>query len=263
MNQTAVEVLLQRIVKEESLNRWDPHVEGLLGVCVQERLSDLITTMVTLSKHRTAPPPEGAVMADNVRETLAALAARERATEERYQALHQQRREAAEARELARSEAESAAAIGSVDEAGRKRDRRGPMGATSSARNLSEDAQKKLTNQTARLAVGGARSYSWLTNDSATKPAVGGGFGIQKAKRGGPGSAPGTPGSTTSGNQSGTGDASKDGSKQHALPYLQEPANLITMRDALTALEMDAQDAGNVYGRGAMALYRGYAKLRD
>ncbi|KAI0920823.1 hypothetical protein AcW1_005010 [Taiwanofungus camphoratus] len=252
-------------VPEDSVN--------YLALAVRARLQDLITDMIAASAHRTdtqfdrpashyddGSPMWSIVIRSDVGKQLAALEKVEREEEMRLRRERKERAEAAAAQSAALA---TQGGMGmSVDGAGlddgegggpkKKKKKEGP-GVT--ARNMSEDVRKKMSNAVASQAAGlGTGKYAWMTTASANttappkpKPST------TLASAGAGGSGASTSPATT------TAPAATPG--RWARPYVptkptqtqaqqkeEDSRRTVTLRDALFVIEKERGHGG---GRGS------------
>ncbi|CAB72234.1 hypothetical protein POMI540_0148 [Schizosaccharomyces pombe] len=236
-------VLMQtvsNIVNLHRLKSMDSDIHALISMAVRDYLANLLQKMIVESHHRTSQlHTDNYKQVDNVRQTLANFAYKEYESEERRRTVLNIRRAEHEAR---LAELNSA----STNEEGSSR-RRKEQSSSAAAKNISEDAQNRMTNATASIMAGsalpsGGKKYSWMATDmTPMTPAVGGGFGIRKKDS----------------------NSLKPSSRDGVLPLQQEEKGIITIRDALAVLEMDREGAGRIFGRGAKAMMRAYIRLKD
>jgi hypothetical protein len=245
-----------------------------VALALRARLQDLITEMIAASAHRTDTQfdkpaslyPDGTpmwnlVIRSDVGKQLAVIERIEREEEQRVRR-ERKEREDMQAAHAARMAAQAGAAAGGADGDGydedgapkKKKKKEGP-GVT--AKNMSEDVRKKISNATASHAAGISTSkYSWMT------AGAGGAGASAKAKAPPPpaaaaAAAPTT--ATTSAAPSPTVPTSSASS--WARPYIsstkpaaattsevEDPRRLITMRDALFVIEKEKGHGG---GRGS------------
>jgi len=240
-----------------------------LALALRTRLQELITAMIAASRHRTdsqfdrsvslykdGTPMWGLLVRSDVSKQLGALEKVEREEETKARRERKERAEAAasHAASLAAQAAGGSAMVtdGNFDDvegggAKKKRKKEGP-GVT--ARNMSEDVRKKMSNAVASQAAGLGGKYAWMTaaNAPATSP---------KSKLTTP--MAGTSGVTTPATTTTPAPASNT-SGSWARPYVSKKASLtqvaseedtrttITMRDAIFVIEKERGHGG---GRGA------------
>ncbi|KIM35005.1 hypothetical protein M413DRAFT_449957 [Hebeloma cylindrosporum] len=255
-------------IPEESVN--------YLALALRARLQDLVSSMVTAAHHRTdtqfdrpaslyedGSPMWSIVVRSDVGKQLAALEKIEREEETRVRKERKERAELTAAHTAALAAQATGMGVGGQNaengdemegSAKKKRKKEGP-GVT--ARNMSEDVRKKMSNAVATQAAGLGGRYSWMTAANASSPAP-------KPK---PAPAPSvaSPAITTTATTTipATTTAPAAASSSWARPYvpLKKPAasardtpteddskTLITMRDALFVIEKERGHGG---GRGA------------
>ncbi|KDR84255.1 hypothetical protein GALMADRAFT_220044 [Galerina marginata CBS 339.88] len=255
-------------IPEESVN--------YLALSLRARLQDLITAMIAASHHRTDTqfdrpaslyednsPMWSIVVRSDVAKQLAALEKIEREEETRVRKERKERAEmtaahaaalAAQANGMASVQTTEAAEEGEGS-AKKKRKKDGP-GVT--ARNMSEDVRKKMSNAVATQAAGLGGKYAWMTAANATpvpkpKPGVNAAGPSAASPAGGAGS----PATTTA-------PAGANAASSWARPYVstKKPASsnpneaapeedtrtLVTIRDAMFVVEKERGHGG---GRGA------------
>ena len=155
----------------QKLQTVDPDVVAYLAMAVQERLRGLTEQMIQASKHRgrslaTAPPPmydeEHAMykigVNQDVKKQLLAIERVEREEEtKRKEQLAERERRLAAGEDL---DENGEPVAGGGAKKGKKIKEGGPG---VSARNMTEEARKKVANQTALGFAGGSgRTYSWM-----------------------------------------------------------------------------------------------------
>ncbi|KAA1466690.1 hypothetical protein DENSPDRAFT_926060 [Dentipellis sp. KUC8613] len=238
-------------VPEDSVN--------YVALALRARLSDLITGMIAASTHRTSTQfdrepslyEDGTPMwSVSVRQDIAKqLAALEKGEREEEMRVRRERKElaAAQAAALATHAAGGTGTAGEEDaEGGPKKKKKKADGPGVTAKNMSEDVRKKMSNAVARQAAGlGTSKYAWMnaaTSSAATPP--------PKPK---PAGSP-APTTTTPAVGAGTGQSS------WARPYVatnkaqtgtsseDDKKQLVTLRDALFVVEREKGHGG---GRGA------------
>ncbi|KAF5322518.1 hypothetical protein D9619_000185 [Psilocybe cf. subviscida] len=268
-------------VPEESVN--------YLALALRARLQDLLTAMITAAHHRTdtqfdrpaaqytdSSPMWSIVVRSDVAKQLAALEKVEREEEMRVRKERKERAEMTAARTAALAAQANAAGAGGANgvsptnggdaddgegSAKKKRKKDGP-GVT--ARNMSEDVRKKMSNAVATQAAGLGGKYSWMTAANAASP-------VPKAK-----SAASIVATTASPSSTGTGAAAsattpatptatgaQGANSTWARPYVptklktetsrdtaaeDDTRTSITMRDAMFVIEKERGHGG---GRGA------------
>ncbi|KAG0364580.1 hypothetical protein BGZ54_007361 [Gamsiella multidivaricata] len=207
---------VEHIAQSHKLQNIDGDVLAYLAMATQERLRGLVEQMVLASKHRgrslaTMPPPmydedhpmyKVAVSQDVKRQLLAI---------ERVE-----REEETKRKELIADRERKLAAGEDLDEAGDSRGSAGASGAKKgkkqkeggpgvSARNMTDEARKKVANQTALGFAGGSgRSYSWMMGGAGAGGDGGaGGTASPLPSASTPGASSGVPASTGSPSASG------------------------------------------------------------
>lgn len=245
-------------VPEDSVN--------YLALALRARLQDLITQMIAASHHRTdtqfdrpaslyedGTPMWGIIVRSDVAKQLAALEKAEREDETKIRRERKERADMAaqHAKDLAAQAAGGASAMsegGFDDEGGSSKKKRKKDGPGVTARNMSEDVRKKMSNAVATQAAGLGGKYSWMNaaNAAATAP---------KAKASTPQSTPATAG--TAGSTPAPAPASG-----WSRPYVPTKKSLssapaqgeednrttVTLRDAMFVIEKERGHGG---GRGA------------
>lgn len=236
LNPIPLNDLIYRIAISNSLKTIDPDVASLLALSLRDRMTSLLSDMIILSKYRTASPPVNRKIIDNVGKILEDINIKEKDTEEKRRAQLLSRR-------LQESKMDKQSSLSGIMEDTDKKKKKKETG-SSSSKNLSEDAQKRNTDTTAAIMMGsgpngpGGKKYSWMTS---TLP-LSSGY-VPKTPRPINTYSPANP-------------------KTSTLQSVEE-VGIITIRDALNVLEMDREGAGEVFGRGARALTRGYIRLKD
>ncbi|WBW72231.1 transcription factor TFIID complex subunit Taf4 [Schizosaccharomyces osmophilus] len=229
------------IVNLHRLKSMDTDIHALISMAVRDYMANLLQRMIVESNHRTARiDTKNNLQLDNVRQTLANSAYKEYESEERRRAVLNVRRAEHEAR-LAELNTNPNSEEGSSSR------RRKEQSSSAAAKNISEDAQNRMTNATASIMAGsalpsGGKKYSWMATDiTPAAPAIGGGFGIRKKEN----------------------NTHKMMARDGTLPIQTEEKGVISIRDALAILEMDRDGAGRIFGRGARAMMRAYIRLKD
>ena len=172
-------------VPDESVN--------YLALALRARLQDLVTAMIAASHHRTdtqfdrpaslyedGSPMWSIVVRSDIAKQLAALEKIEREEETKVRKERKDRAEMtaahaaalqAQANGMGGSQAMDLGGSGGIDDseggAKKKRKKDGP-GVT--ARNMSEDVRKKMSNAVATQAAGLGGKYSWMTAANASAP---------------------------------------------------------------------------------------------
>ncbi|KAL4264498.1 Transcription initiation factor TFIID subunit 4 [Pleurotus pulmonarius] len=238
-----------------------------LALALRTRLQDLVTAMIAASHHRNdtqfdrpaslyedGTPMWSLLVRSDVAKQLAALEKVEREEELKVRRERKERADmaAAQAAQLAAQAAggANAMAVDSFDEDGggqkKKKKKEGP-GVT--ARNMSEDVRKKMSNAVASQAAGLGGKYAWMTAANAATPAK-------------PKPAPAATGATSPATTT-TPATGSSAASTWARPYVSTkkapsstsaPTNeedirtTVTMRDALFVIEKERGHGG---GRGA------------
>jgi len=194
---------MRTIATNHKVARVPDDAVAYLALCLRARLQDLITAMVNAAKYRTdggfdrpagfyeavddgEPTPMWSILVRNdVAKQIAALEKVERDEELRIRKERKDRAEmqAAHAAALAAQAAGAASSMGMADmgddgDSGmmggpgapkKKRKKDGP-GVT--ARNMSEDVRKKMSNAVATQAAGLGGKYAWMTSTNASAAAA-------------------------------------------------------------------------------------------
>ncbi|KAF8838356.1 hypothetical protein BDN67DRAFT_907483 [Paxillus ammoniavirescens] len=244
-----------------------------LALALRARMQDLVTSMIAAARHRNdveydrAPslyedgtPMWSVVVRSDLGKKLAAL---EKAEREEEMKIRRERKERADlatahAANLAAQAAGSGSAMAVDEEEGgapkKKKKKEGP-GVT--ARNLSEDVRKKMSNAVASQAAGLGGKYAWMT--AANAPAT------QKSKAAASASttaATSTSATTSTPATTTAPAASTTPTTSWARPYISakraatasaqagedDDRMLVTMRDAMFVIERERGHGG---GRGA------------
>jgi hypothetical protein len=234
-----------------------------LALALRARLQSLIEAMIAASAHRTDTQfdrpaslyPDGSpmwsiVIRSDVAKQLAALEKVEREEEQR---LRRERKERADAQAAQVSALEAAAAAGAeaYDEDGAPKKKKKKEGPGVTARNMSEDIRKKISNATASQAAGiSTAKYSWMSG--------GAGAGAQKKAAAAAATATATPAVTSTTAAPATPAPAPAGS--WAKPYVsatkpapapatpEDTRRSVTLRDALFVIEKERGHGG---GRGS------------
>lgn len=238
-------------VPEDSVN--------YVALALRARLQDLLVAMAAASTHRTESQfdrtpstyADGSPMwRVSVRRDVAKqLAALERAEREDEMRIRRERKELAAAQAAALAAHVPGAAIGDVEDVdgGPKKKKKKADGPGVTAKNMSEDVRKKMSNAVASHAAGlSTGKYAWM-NASASAPPP-------KPK---PAASP-TPATTTAPSTTSGGAAA---GSSWARPYVptsgkaasatkeeEDTRRIVTLRDALFVVE---KERGHGAGRGA------------
>ncbi|OCH94472.1 hypothetical protein OBBRIDRAFT_121415 [Obba rivulosa] len=229
-----------------------------LALALRARLEDLVSAMAAASAHRAdtqfdrpaAPYPDGTpmwglVVRADVAKQLAAL---ERAEREEEVRVRRERRERAEAAAAAAANAAAAVPGGDEEEDGAPKKKKKKDGPGVTARNMSEDVRKKMSNAVASQAAGlGTGKYAWM-NAAAAAP-------VPKPK---PTPALTTTSATTTSPAPGSAGGSAGRWARPYVPTKQAPETAkkdmedsrraITLRDAMFVIENERGHGG---GRGS------------
>ncbi|KAG6845519.1 hypothetical protein H0H87_007763 [Tephrocybe sp. NHM501043] len=256
-----------------------------LALALRARLQDLVTDMITASNHRNdtqfdrpaslyddASPMWSIVVRSDVAKQLAALEKVEREEETRIRRERKERQDMAAAHAAAlAAQANNAANALSADGyddmdggAKKKRKKEGP-GVT--ARNMSEDVRKKMSNAVATQAAGLGGKYAWMNASNAAStpktkptPVVSTSTPVAAAAAATATSSP-NPSSTispatTTAPPAATGStwarpymAVKKATTPTAAAEEEDTRTLVTMRDAMFVIEKERGHGG---GRGAV-----------
>ncbi|KAF9540749.1 hypothetical protein EC957_003767 [Mortierella hygrophila] len=181
-----LKTIIERIAATHKLQTIDPDVLAYMAMATQERLRGLAEQMVHASKHRgrslaTANPPmydeEHAMyrvgVSQDVKKQLLAVERVEREEEtKRKEHIAERERRLAAGEDLD----ENGDPRGGPGGAGAKKNKKQKEGGPGvSARNMTEEARKKVANQTAMGFAGGSgRTYSWMMGSGG----AGGGGGL-------------------------------------------------------------------------------------
>jgi Transcription initiation factor TFIID component TAF4 family len=163
-----------------------------LALALRARLQDLVTAMIAASHHRTdtqfdrpaslyedGSPMWSIVVRSDVAKQLAALEKIEREEETKIRKERKERAEMtaahaavlqAQANGMAGSQSMDMGGGGMDDSEGGAKKKRKKDGPGVTARNMSEDARKKMSNAVATQAAGLGGKYSWMTAANASAP---------------------------------------------------------------------------------------------
>ncbi|KAG4306236.1 hypothetical protein PORY_000224 [Pneumocystis oryctolagi] len=238
LNPIPLNDLIYRIAISNSLKTIDPDVAPLLALSLRNRMAGLLSDMIILSQHRTASPPVNRKIVDDVGKILEEIDIKEKDMEEKRRAQLLSKR----LEEKNRIDKQGLLS-GNLDDIDKKKKKK-EAGSSSASKNLSEDAQKRNTDTTAAIMMGsgpngpGGKKYSWMTSTPSLSPGY-----TSKIHR--------------------VSDNSPQTSFKTTIVQPVQETGIITIRDALNVLEMDKEGAGEIFGRGARALSRGYIRLKD
>ncbi|EMR11046.1 hypothetical protein PNEG_00644 [Pneumocystis murina B123] len=238
LNPIPLNDLIYRIAISNSLKTIDPDIGPLLALSLRDRMANLLSDMIVLSRHRTASLPVNRKIIDNVGKILEDINIKEKDKEEKRRAQVLSKKLEEENR------MDKQTLLSGNPEDMDKKKKKKEILSNSSSKNLSEDAQKRNTDTTAAIMMGsgpngpGGKKYSWMTSALPLSPGY-----ITK-----------TPRATSNHSQT---------NPETTIIQTVEEIGIITIRDALNVLEMDKEGAGEIFGRGARALSRGYIRLKD
>ncbi|KAG5644806.1 hypothetical protein DXG03_007628 [Asterophora parasitica] len=262
---------MRTIGTQHKVTKIPDDATNYLALALRARLQDLVTAMITASHHRNdtqfdrpaslyddGSPMWSIVVRSDVAKQLAALEKVEREEETRIRRERKERQDmaAAHAAALAAQANGAANALGGDgydDMEGGAKKKRKKDGPGVTARNMSEDVRKKMSNAVATQAAGLGGKYAWMNASSAAA--------TPKAKASAVGSpnpagAPSTPATTTA-PAAGAGGASswarpyvptKKSTTPQAAAEEEDTRTLVTMRDAMFVIE---KERGHGAGRGA------------
>lgn len=260
-----------------------------LALALRARLQDLVTAMITASRHRTdtqfdrpasfyedgVTPMWSILVRSDVAKQLAALEKVEREEEIKIRKERKERMEMAAAHAAALAAQATGAGLGDslaggaggTDEEGTKRKRKkdGP-GVT--ARNMSEDVRKKMSNAVATQAAGLGGKYAWMNAANAAaanatpKPKPAPAAPITPAPAAVATASPVTPATaspatTTAPAAGASGAAGSSWARPYvptkkadvaSTPVEEDTRTLVTLRDAMFVVEKERGHGG---GKGA------------
>lgn len=260
---------MRTIGTEHKVTKIPEDSVNYLAIALRTRLQDLVTTMVAAANHRTdtqfdrpahqydnGTPMWSIVVQSDVAKQLAALEKIEREEEMKV------RRERKERADLAAAHAASLAAQASGgnamavdgDEEGGAKKKKKKEGPGVTARNMSEDVRKKMSNAVASQAAGLGGKYSWM--NAANAPAAAAKPKPAASSTATPSTATTTTPATTTAPAASTAPATSwarpylGGKKSPTSPQTGEDDDRmsITMRDAMFAIEKERGHGG---GRGS------------
>ena len=183
---------MRTIGTQHKVTRIPDESVNYLALALRARLQDLVTAMIAASHHRTdtqfdrpaslyedGSPMWSIVVRSDVAKQLAALEKIEREEETKIRKERKERAEMTAAHAAALQAQANGMASGQAMDLGggmddseggakKKRKKDGP-GVT--ARNMSEDVRKKMSNAVATQAAGLGGKYSWMTAANASTPA--------------------------------------------------------------------------------------------
>ncbi|KAF5387656.1 hypothetical protein D9615_000777 [Tricholomella constricta] len=265
---------MRTIGTQHKISKVPDDSTNYLALALRARLQDLVTSMITASHHRNdtqfdrpaslyedGSPMWSIVVRSDVAKQLAVLEKVEREEETRI------RRERKERQDMAAAHAAALAAQangagnplggdGYDDMEGGAKKKRKKDGPGVTARNMSEDVRKKMSNAVATQAAGLGGKYAWMNASNAAaapKPKPAAAMGSPNPA-GGPAAA--NPATTTT-PAPGAGAASswarpyvptKKSTTPQAAAEEEDTRTLVTMRDAMFVIE---KERGHGAGRGA------------
>ncbi|KAF8076861.1 transcription initiation factor TFIID component TAF4 family-domain-containing protein [Lyophyllum atratum] len=272
---------MRTVGTQHKITKIPDDVTNYLALALRARLQDLVTAMITASHHRTdtqfdrpaslyegGSPMWSIVVRSDVAKQLAALEKVEREDETRIRKERKDRQEMAAAHAAALAAQANGTAnpmSADYDDEGNPKKKRKKDGPGVTARNMSEDVRKKMSNAVATQAAGLGGKYAWMNASNAAaapkaKPGAtvttGAGAGAAAGGSPNPAGGAGTPVTTTTLAQGG-------GANTWARPYVpakksetptataeeeEDTRTLVTMRDAMFVIEKERGHGG---GKGA------------
>ncbi|KAH9942603.1 transcription initiation factor TFIID component TAF4 family-domain-containing protein [Amylocystis lapponica] len=176
---------MRTIGNQHKVTRVPEDAVNYLALALRARLQDLVTAMIAASEHRMdtqfdrpaslyedGSPMWGIAIRSDVGKQLAALEKVEREEEMRVRRERKERLEAVAAQSVAMSQSGSNMSVDGAgyDEEGGPKKKKKKEGPGVTARNMSEDVRKKMSNAVASQAAGlGTGKYAWMT--AAATPA--------------------------------------------------------------------------------------------
>lgn len=238
-------------VPEDSVN--------YVALALRTRLQDLVTSMIAASAHRTdtafdrtpstyedGTPMWSVTIQRDVAKQLAALERTEREEEMR---IRRERKELAAAQVAAGNVPTgplgSAGAMDGDEEEGPKKKKKKVDGPGVTAKNMSEEQRKKMSNAAASHAIGGAaKQYAWMTAGSSSAAAA-----KARANATSASSAPSPAAGGLSATTPSVWSKPYQNPAKTATPTRpEESKKVVTLRDALFVIERERGHGG---GRGA------------
>ncbi|GBE80216.1 transcription initiation factor TFIID component TAF4 family-domain-containing protein [Sparassis latifolia] len=249
-------------VPEDSVN--------YMALALRARLQDLIVAMVAASEHRTdtqfdrpashyadGSPMWSIVIRSDVGKQLAAIEKVERDEEVRVRRERKERAEAAAAQHAALA-AQAGAGMGvdgGFDDEGAPKKKKKKEGPGVTARNMSEDVRKKMSNAVASQAAGlGTGKYAWMTaaNANASVPAKPKPTATASAGSSGGANTPASAAAPAAGSTATAGGWARPyvptRPSQQQMPQREDLRRAITLRDAMFVIEKERGHGG---GRGS------------
>ncbi|KAG0698688.1 transcription initiation factor TFIID component TAF4 family-domain-containing protein [Suillus ampliporus] len=260
---------MRSIGTEHKVTKIPEDSVNYLAIALRARLQDLVTAMVAAANHRTdtqfdrpsclydnGTPMWSIVVQSDVAKQLAALEKIEREEEMKVRRERKERADlaAAHAANLAAQASGGSAMAVDGDEEGGAKKKKKKEGPGVTARNMSEDVRKKMSNAVASQAAGLGGKYSWMNASNA--PATGG-----KSKPGASSTATTSTATTTTPATTTAPAVSTTAASSWVRPYIGKKGSPtspqigddddrmpVTMRDAMFAIEKERGHGG---GRGS------------
>ena len=282
---------MRTIGTQHKVTRIPDESVNYLALALRARLQDLVTAMIAASHHRTdtqfdrpaslyedGSPMWSIVVRSDVAKQLAALEKIEREEETKIRKERKERAEMtaahaaalqAQANGMAGNQSMDIGGGGMDDSEGGAKKKRKKDGPGVTARNMSEDVRKKMSNAVATQAAGLGGRYSWMTAANASTPQQKVKPAVSTTTTTTPLAATtGTPFVTTAGVPTASATtaaaaASASASSSWARPYVptkksssaaptqtmeEDTRTSVTMRDAMFVIEKERGHGG---GRGA------------
>ncbi|KAG1845038.1 transcription initiation factor TFIID component TAF4 [Suillus tomentosus] len=261
---------MRSIGTEHKVTKIPEDSVNYLAIALRARLQDLVTTMVAAANHRmdtqfdrpacpyeNGTPMWSIVVQSDVAKQLAALEKIEREEEMKVRRERKERADmaAAHAANLAAQASGGNAMAVDGDEEGGAKKKKKKEGPGVTARNMSEDVRKKMSNAVASQAAGISSKYSWMNAANASTAAA-------KPKPAASSTATTSTATTTTPATTTAPAASTAPATSWARPYMggkkgsptspqtaeDDDRMSITMRDAMFAIEKERGHGG---GRGS------------
>ncbi|KAG0040447.1 hypothetical protein BGZ82_002531 [Podila clonocystis] len=260
VNATLLKAKMERIATSHKLT-VDADVLTYLAMAAQERLRGLAEQMIHASKHRgqsqstTVPPlyDEDHAMykvgvTQDVKKQLLAIERVEREEEfKRKEMIAERERKAALGEDLDENGEPRSGGGASGPGSGNKKKKQKEGGPGVSARNMTEEARKKVANQTALGFAGGSgRSYSWMMGGGGAGGGGGGGGGV--------GGAGGGAASPMASSGAGAASASSPAASGPSKPSMSRTS---TMPASTPSISVGGGSPGHASGTGSPSLSRG------
>ncbi|EED79269.1 predicted protein [Postia placenta Mad-698-R] len=262
---------MRAIGSQHKVTKISEDTVNYLALSLRARLQDLITAMIDASAHRTdaqfdrpaslyedGSPMWSVVVRSDVAKQLAAIERVEREEEMRVRRERKERAEAAAAAQSAALAAQNAAgtSVDGEDGEGGPKKKKKKDGPGVTARNMSEDTRKKMSNAVAAQAAGlSTGKYAWMTQANAAAPPP-------KPKPIATSGSATTPATTTAPSPSATaagGWARPYVPTKQTQSQMQDEKDMrraITMRDALFVIEKERGHGEVVGDRNATSALR-------